>query len=28
LSSLTGVGVADLRQVYDLLSRDTGERSA
>jgi len=28
LSSLAGVGVADLRQVYDDLSRDIGERSA
>ncbi len=28
LSSLAGVGVADLRQVYDNLSRGTGERSA
>lgn len=28
LSSLTGLGVADLRQVYDDLSRDIGERSA
>lgn len=28
LSSLAGVGVADLRQVYDQLSRGIGERSA
>ncbi|MGZ5377719.1 MAG: HAD family hydrolase [Mycobacterium sp.] len=28
LSSLAGVGVADLRQVYDRLSRGIGERSA
>jgi HAD superfamily hydrolase (TIGR01509 family) len=28
LSSLAGVGVADLRQVYDRLSRGLGERSA
>lgn len=28
LSSLAGVGAADLRQVYDDLSRDIGERSA
>lgn len=28
VSSLTGVGVADLRQVYDSLSRGIGERSA
>ncbi len=28
LSSLAGVGVADLRRVYDDLSRGTGERSA
>jgi HAD superfamily hydrolase (TIGR01509 family) len=28
LSSLTGVGVADLRGVYDRLSRGAGERSA
>jgi HAD superfamily hydrolase (TIGR01509 family) len=28
LSSLAGIGVADLRQVYDNLSRSIGERSA
>jgi hypothetical protein len=28
LSSLAGVGVGDLRRVYDNLSRGTGERSA